>query len=212
MTDILERRTFTGDVEVRDMGDHPTVVGYAAKFGVRSQDLGGFIEVIDPAAFNRTVTQADIRGLFNHDPNHVLGRAKAGTLRLQVDSVGLGYEIDLPDTTTGRDVRIMLERGDVSGSSFGFRTVDDSAEFLDDGRLLRTLKEVSLRDVGPVTFPAYTQADSALRSFAEARSLDLDAVVAAAAAGELRELVTPTEDPQPAAPAAPALRARWPRL
>ena len=82
----------------------------------------------------------------------------------------------------------------MSGSSFGFRTIEDEWRRTDSGFPLRTLKQVSLRDVGPVTFPAYTDSTSALRSLAEKRSLDLDVLVAAAKAGELAALLVPSDD------------------
>lgn len=185
----IERRTFLGEVEFRADGDLLRAIGYAAKFNVRSQDLGGFLEEVAPGAFAKTVREADVRGLFNHDPNQVLGRNRAGTLRLAEDKVGLRYEIDLPDTSAGRDIATLLERGDISGSSFGFRTIADAWDKTEDGFPIRTLKEVALRDVGPVTFPAYTDATSSLRHLAEVRSLDLDALVAAAKEQRLSDLL-----------------------
>ena len=185
----IERRTNLGTVEFRAQGDKLLAAGYAATFNKLSQNLGGFVEQVAPGAFAKTIQEQDIRALFNHDENHVLGRLAPGTLRLSEDGTGLAYEIDLPDTTAGRDVAKLLERGDVSGSSFAFRTIDDEWGETEAGFPLRTLKQVSLRDVGPVTFPAYTDSTSALRSLAEARSLDVDVLVAAAKAGELRSLI-----------------------
>jgi uncharacterized protein len=191
----FERRTFAGDVEVRSADDGKTLVatGYAARFNTLSQNLGGFVESIEPTAFNQTVKEADVRALFNHDPNFVLGRVTSQTLRMEVDEVGLRYEIDLPDTSLGRDLAVLLQRGDINGSSFGFRTIDDAWGETPDGFPMRSLKAVALRDVGPVTFPAYTAADAALRSLAESRNLDLEVVVEAAGRNELRSLILPTE-------------------
>lgn len=194
MSDTNERRTFKGTVEVRAEGEQAVAVGYAARFDALSQNLGGFVERIDPKAFNQTVTQADVRALFNHDANFVLGRSSSGTLRMDVDDEGLRYEIDLPPTATGRDLAVLLKRGDISGSSFGFRVLDDEWGETEDGYPLRTLKAVALRDVGPVTFPAYTAAESALRSLAEARNLDLDEVVDAAKRNELSQLIAPHDE------------------
>jgi uncharacterized protein len=188
---IIERRTFLGEVEFRAEGDSLRAYGYAAKFNVLSQNLGGFVERVAPGAFSKTIQEADIRGLFNHDPNYVLGRNKSGTLRMEEDGTGLAYEIDLPDTSAGRDVAKLLERGDVSGSSFGFRVIEDEWDETDQGFPLRTLHSVALRDVGPVTFPAYSDADSALRHLAESRSLDLNELVEAAKKNELRRLILP---------------------
>ena len=194
MSETNERRTFKGTVEVRAEGEQSVAVGYAARFDALSQNLGGFVERIDPKAFNQTVTQADVRALFNHDANYVLGRSSSGTLRMDVDDEGLRYEIDLPPTATGRDLAVLLKRGDISGSSFGFRVLDDEWGETEDGYPLRTLKAVALRDVGPVTFPAYTAAESALRSLAEARNLDLDELVSAAKRNELGQVIAPQSE------------------
>lgn len=194
MSATIERRTYNEGVELRAEGDNLTAIGYAAVFGSYSQNLGGFVERVDPAAFNKALGDAqDVRALFNHDANKVLGRTRSGTLRLDVDETGLRYEIDLPDTPTGRELAELLRRGDISGSSFGFRTISDDWSQTEDGFPLRTLKSVALRDVGPVVFPAYTDAGAALRSLAEHRSLDLDELVAAAERNELRSLILPDE-------------------
>lgn len=192
-----ELRTFTEPAEIRQLEDGSRVAyGYAARFGALSQNLGGFVERIAPGTFAKTIQEADIRGLFNHDANMVLGRNRSGTLRLSEDDQGLRYEIDIPDTQVGRDVAVLLERGDVTGSSFGFRTIDDEWSETDDGFPLRTLKSVALRDVGPVTFPAYTDAEAGLRSLAEARNLDAATVLEAAQRNDLAAVLsewTPAE-------------------
>lgn len=197
---VIERRTLSEPVEFRAVGDKLQATGYGAVFNKRSQNLGGFVEQVAPGTFTKTLQEQDIRALFNHSEDHVLGRLAAGTLRMEEDGTGLAYEIDLPDTTAGRDVAKLLERGDVSGSSFGFRTISDEWSETETGFPLRTLTQVSLRDVGPVTFPAYTDASSSLRSLAEARSLDIDLLVAAAESGELRALIVPAGDEPPADP------------
>jgi HK97 family phage prohead protease len=195
VTVVLERRTFSEPVEFRKVGDKLTAAGYAAKFNKLSQNLGGFVEQVAPGAFSQTITQQDVRALFNHDENNVLGRMGNGALRLEEDEVGLAYEIDLPATRAGQDVALLLERKDVAGSSFGFRVIEDEWGETEQGFPLRTLKQVSLRDVGPVTFPAYTDTEAALRSLAEARSLDINDLVAAAQDGTLHDLIVPPDDP-----------------
>lgn len=185
-----ERRTLGGTVEVRSDGDNgPGASGYAAMFDRLSQNLGGFVERVAPGAFAKTIREQDVRALFNHEEQHVLGRLSAGTLRLSEDDTGLRYEVDLPDTTSGRDVAELLRRGDITGSSFGFRVVADEWGETDDGFPLRTLLQVSLRDVGPVTFPAYSDSTVALRSLAVSRALPLDDVVGASQRGELSDLL-----------------------
>lgn len=188
-----ERRAFTGTIEFRADGDTdgPVAEGYAAVFGRRSVDLGGFTELIDPAAFNKTITEADVVALWDHRDEHLLGRVSSGTLRLSVDERGLRYAVDLPDTTTGRDVQELLRRGDVTGSSFGFRTIRDEWHEGDDGAVTRTLLEVALIDVSPVARPAYPDADVALRSFAATVGRDLADVRRAAEARALGSLISP---------------------
>lgn len=157
----LERRVLVG--ELRLIGDGPKMGGHAAKFDVLSEDLGGFRERIAPGAFAKTIQSADVRALFNHDVNLVLGRNKAGTLRLAEDTAGLAYEIDPPDTQFARDLAVSMKRGDVNQSSFGFYTLADKWAKL-DGEWIRTLLEVDLFDVSPVTYPAYPQTDAGVRA------------------------------------------------
>lgn len=209
---MLELRSHRGDVELRldESGDKAVARGYAAVFGSRSENLGGFVEMIDPKAFNRTLNSADVRALRDHDPKLLLGRSGAGTLRLWVDERGLAYEIDLPDTQEGRDTAVLLRRGDLYGSSFGFRTIDDDwSQRTEDGYPLRVLQEVALRDVGPVTMPAYPATEAALRSLAELRSLDLAELVAAAERDELRSLLTVADDVEPEKPSPLVVRRNW---
>lgn len=146
---------------------HQLICGYGAVFykasdpGTEYELYPGLIERIDPHAFDRAIREDDVRGLFNHDPSQILGRSKSGTMKLSVDGVGLYYEIDPPATQIAKTVTIALERKDVSGSSFMFDI--KAEEYLREGdRVIRTIKEAILYDVGPVTFPAYTAATSAV--------------------------------------------------
>lgn len=168
-----ERRIVLGELRAVPGADgKPKMVcGHAAKFDVLSGDLGGFRERIAPGAFAAALTTADIRCLWNHDANIVLGRNKSGTLRLSEDSAGLYYECDAPDTALVRDmVMSPIERGDVTQCSFGFRTISDKWAKV-NGEWIRTLLEVDLFDVSPVTYPAYNSTDVAVRSLKEAMSL-----------------------------------------
>ena len=193
----IERRSSTGNVELREEGDTLTAVGYASVFNSTSQNLGGFVEQVSPGAFRKTLQEADTRALYNHEANHLLGRSSAGTLRMEEDDHGLRYEVDLPNTQLGRDVAELLRRGDITGSSFGFRTIGDEWTETDDGYPMRRLTEVALRDVGPVVFPAYLAAEASLRSLAEARQVDLNEVVEAAEADVLRTILNNDEAPAP---------------
>jgi HK97 family phage prohead protease len=166
----IERRNFNVagmKSETRDDGKR-IMRGHAAIFDSLSEDLGGFREQIQVGAFADAVKNDDVRALFNHDPNLILGRSKAGTLRLTEDAQGLAIEIDPPDTQYARDLMVSMERGDISQMSFGFsvRAGGQSWSKADDGRKIRTLTSLRLFDVSPVTYPAYASTDIALRSLA----------------------------------------------
>lgn len=168
----LEVRTAAHAVELReapaDSGGIGTLAGYAAVFNRNSQNLGGFVEQVDPAAFNKSLADlVPVMARGNHDDAHLLGTTWAGTLRLSVDEVGLRYEVDLPDTTSGRDFKELAARGDIKWSSFAFRTIDDEWSETEHGYTLRTLRAVQLVDVAPVNSPAYLDTSVALRSLAE---------------------------------------------
>ena len=144
------------------------IVGYAAKFAPnRSQDLGGFIEQIDPKAFTRSLkANADVRALIDHNPSLILGRTLSGTLQLSTDSTGLLVEITPPDTSYSRDLMVSLERGDVTQMSFAFITKQDSWD-KEETLNIRTLLDVDLHDVSAVTYPAYLNTEIGLRSLQE---------------------------------------------
>lgn len=165
-----ERRIFLGELRAVREADKPAMIaGHAAKFDSMSEDLGGFRERIAPGAFAKTIQSGDVRALWNHDSNIVLGRNKSGTLRLSEDSAGLHYECDPPDTQLVRDMVLApIARGDVNQCSFGFRTIQDKWAKV-DGEWIRTLLEVEIFDVSPVTYPAYASTDVAVRGLEEAR-------------------------------------------
>jgi HK97 family phage prohead protease len=159
----MEKEYRTFDLtEIRvDGGESPKIVGYAAVFGKMSEDLGGFREKIRKGAFAKTIKEGDIRGLFNHDPNFVLGRNKSGTLELEEDDKGLRISLTPPKTQIINDLVIEpMRRGDISQMSFGFRTIKDEWE----DKSTRELVEVRLFDISPVTFPAYPQTSVKVRS------------------------------------------------
>lgn len=175
---MIETRTLPkGKIEVRDMGDGKKMIrGYAAVFYNGSPDTeyrlwDNVVERVDRAAFNRAVAEnQDVRALFNHDPNQVLGRTSAGTCKLFIDEEGLGYEIVPDDTTVSRDVQRYCARGDVDGSSFSF-AVQSQNWTEERGLTVRTLLDVDLADVGPVTFPAYTGTTSGYRAVGDLREV-----------------------------------------
>ncbi len=162
----IERRSWN-TVELRaeppEGGGLPVIVGRAAVFNALSEDLGGFRERIAPGAFAATIAENDIRALINHRSDHVLGRNRAGTLTLAEDEEGLSVRITPPETSYARDLATSISRGDISGMSFGFRTLTDEWN-VEEGEPVRTLKAVRLFDVSAVTFPAYPQTEVALRA------------------------------------------------
>ena len=168
----LERRFFTREIRMETGADgQRKLIGYAAVFNQLSEDLGGFREMILPGSF-ANVVGGDVRALFNHDPNLILGRTTARTLRIEEDDIGLRYEVDLPDTQTGRDLTISADRGDVNQSSFGFRVVPEGESWrepTDDEPLPVRLIHLFQRlyDVSPVVFPAYPQTSAEARSMAQ---------------------------------------------
>ena len=155
-------------VESRSEGDaeREYIVGYAAKFGVLSLDLGDFVERIDPGAFGIVSERRgrkkplETRALWNHDPNYPLARYP-GTLSMSVDEVGLRYEFPVPDTTYGRDLAANIRAGIVRGSSFSFTVPSGGDSWaVEEGRSVRTITRIdSLLDVSPTTFPAYPDTD-----------------------------------------------------
>lgn len=172
----IERRGFVIDglkIERRD-GEPSKIVGHAAVFNSLSEDLGGFRETILPGAFADAIGRDDVRALINHDSNLILGRNRAGTLTLSEDERGLLVEITPPDTSYARDLMVSMERGDINQMSFGFSVAPGGASWGEttDGVYVRTLSKCNLFDVSPVTYPAYTQTDVALRSLSEFRETE----------------------------------------
>lgn len=207
MADV-ERRFTQVPVELR-AGKQRSIGGYAAKFEKQSRNLGGFVEELDPAFFNKSRGDGwpEVMARYNHDDNMLLGTTAAGTLRLSIDSVGLAYEVDPPASRS--DIVELVERGDVRKSSFAFRTMEDDWGLTDQGFPLRRLMSGQLVDVAPVNSPAYWDTsvgarsadpeqvahmrrlglgpDAALRSLAVKFSADLDEVRKLATANELRK-------------------------
>jgi len=144
-----------------------TLKGYAAKFEKLSQPLYGFKEKVRRGAFSQSLKDGNIRALWNHNTDSVLGSTKNGTLRLIEDDIGLKFEIDLPDTQVGRDAGVSVSRGDVDGMSFSFEVRKQEWDEKDDKNVIRTLIEVDLKEISPTAFPAYPQTKVTARSVKE---------------------------------------------
>jgi HK97 family phage prohead protease len=155
----LETRTIAiSGLEIRAQADTaPMILGHAALFDSPSLFMG-FREIIKPGAFAQSLT-GDIRALWQHDTARVLGRTKAGTLRLWEDDQGLAFELNPPDTQDGRDAVTLIERGDVDQMSFGFNVPPGGDSWSEDadGIPLRELNQISLMEISPVTWAAYPQ-------------------------------------------------------
>jgi hypothetical protein len=163
----LEKRTLAKPPEIRADDKKKKIGGYAAVFNSVAEIGDYFREIIAPGAFSKSLA-GDVRALVDHDSGRVIGRTTAKTLRLSEDAVGLAVEIDLPDTTDGRDIATSIERGDISGMSFAFnvtkQTWDETGEVP-----VRTIEELELYEVSVVAFPAYDDTSIAMRSLEEVR-------------------------------------------
>lgn len=172
ITDI-QYRSLENEVQHNDRH----ISGYAIVFNAESRDLGGFTEVIDRSAVTEDlINSSDILALFNHDANRgLLARSNkgVGSLTLTVDDHGLRYEFDAPHTALGDEVLEYLTRGDIYGSSFGFRLDRGDSELIQrsDGTWLHHIHHFkTLLDVSPVIRPAYVQTDVYKRSIDEAEA------------------------------------------
>lgn len=213
-----ERRYTSVRVEVRaDATDKRTIGGYAAKFNKLSRNLGGFVEQIAPTFFNKSRGDGwpGVVARYNHDDNQLLGTTRAGTLRLDVDEVGLAYSVDTPMARA--DVYELVQRGDVAQSSFAFVTYEDDWSATDQGFPMRTLISGGLRDVAPVNTPAYDDTTVGMRAMTEPATVggaligpapaleslarkfeaDIEEVRALAVEDDLRKFFARTDKPAP---------------
>lgn len=180
-----ERRFTAVPVELRTRNDRKKIGGYAAVFNRFSQNLGGFVEIVNPSFFNKSRGDGwpDVLARYNHDDNMLLGTTGGGTLRLSIDETGLDYEVDLPQSRA--DIGELVFRGDVRKSSFAFRMFEDSWSVTDQGFPLRTLTSGQLIDVAPVNIPAYLDSTAGLRSLADKVQVEFEEIRSASAADDL---------------------------
>jgi len=193
MSDAQERRFTSVPVEIR-AEQKRTIGGYSAKFNRMSQNLGGFVEQINPSFFNKSRGDGwpGVIARYNHDDNMLLGTSGAGTLRLDLDEVGLRYDVDLPASRA--DVLELVQRGDVRQSSFAFVVFEDDWATTDQGFPLRTLVSGRLMDVAPVNTPAYEDTTVGLRSLAKKFDAPLEEVRKLAGDNELIKFFKRTDD------------------
>ncbi len=174
----IERRFFPIDLtELRaDDGDIPKIEGYAVVYEKWSEDLGGFREIIHKGAGARAVKKSDVRALWNHDPNIVLGRTRAGTLELTDTDEGVLSRIMPPSWASGYIETI--KRKDVNQMSFAFSIPKDGEKWTyTDKEVTREIFEFyPMYDVSPVTYPAYPQTKVGVRDLLSTEGIDLDAI------------------------------------
>lgn len=193
----LEHRSLLEPPEFRSEGTRITAAGVAMRYGAKSKPIAGqFRETFSAGAFTKTIQEQDVRSHFEHFGPY-LGRTANGTLRLADSPAELRYELDLPDTTAGRDVARLLERQDLRGASIGFNAIPKEVRWsVEDGMALRSVGQARLNLVDLTVAPAYddSTAEMALRSLADERGLELRSVLEAAHSGLLPTLI---ETPSP---------------
>ena len=189
--DNLEIRSF--NIELRDEPESRHIEGYGSVFNERSLDLGGFVEMIAPGAFDGVIERSDVKCYLDHNPEKgILARSRngKGSLSLVVDEKGLRYEFDAPHTNLGDEVVEGLKRGDYSQSSFAFTVDDEIWTKEEDGSYLRTITKIGgLYDVSIVANPAYEGTSVALRSLDAFKAQEEIPV-------EVREEEPKTEEPK----------------
>ena len=156
-----------------------TLAGRGIPYGEWSDDLGGFREMILAPAFRESLADDDIRCLYNHNGDIVLGRKSTETLRLTETPQGVDYECDINrDDQDAMSAVARVRRGDVTGNSFGFwiENSEDADWEEKDGVLWRTVKRAKLRELGPQVFPAYPQSDVQVRSIEDVLRCGLECV------------------------------------
>jgi len=166
---VKREHRFASEVRASSTDAGKKLSGYAAVFNVPTVIGNQFSEVLRSGCFDACLAEnPDVRALWGHSDLTVLGRTTAGTLRLRIDSKGLFYEVDLPDTQAANDLWKSVSRKDVTGSSFGFVPVSQNwIEATKPGELpTREILACDIFDVSPCSFPAYAEGTSV-----DARSL-----------------------------------------
>jgi len=153
----LNKRDFRTKFNVTRQAEDPEeliIEGYFALYEQETELFEGVYEIITKGAFANTLNN-DVRALWNHNTQYVLGRNKSGTLEIREDDKGLFGVVRLPKTQYAKDLHELIDRGDVDQCSFGFNILDEELEELASGAYRWRLKEVDLHEISVVTFPAY---------------------------------------------------------
>ncbi len=147
---------FRTDFHTRQENDKRFIEGYFIRFNEETELWDGVFEEVAPEAVDDSLKNNDIRCLFNHDTNIVLGRTGNGTLELRKDEKGLFGRVKInPNDKQALDIYARIERGDINACSFGFNIIKEDIENREDGTVKFVLREIDLKEVSPVTFPAY---------------------------------------------------------
>ncbi|WP_270599514.1 HK97 family phage prohead protease [Clostridium baratii] len=162
------RKFIATDLETRieENSSEKIISGYINKFNTRSQYMG-FYEEVDNGAFDKTLADGhNIYAMYNHNSDKILGSTRSGSLKLNVDNVGLYFELKInPNISYANDIAELVKSGDLEGCSFGFWVTDDEWTYTEDKVDLRIIKEVELIEVTITPFPAYLDSEASCRSF-----------------------------------------------
>lgn len=199
-------------VELRSTNGGRMIGGYALKFDKRSQNLGGYIELIAPSfvSDSRSEGWPDVVCRYNHNDELLLGTTRSGTLQLSTDDVGLVYEVDCPECRA--DVLEMVSRRDVAHSSFAFECTKDEWGTSEENFPQRTLVSGRIIDVAPVSSPAYRDTTVAMRSLAKFLEAPIEDVMQAHREKEIRKFFTRTDKKGEVVPAGPPVSAMAAKL
>ena len=148
------RTKFTITRAAEDDNADKVIEGYFALYEQETELFDGVYEIITKGAFDNTLNK-DIRALWNHNTQYVLGRSANGSLQLSADDKGLFGIIKLPNTQYAQDLHELVQRGDIDQASFGFNILNEDLEELANGGYRWRLNEVDLHEISVVTFPAY---------------------------------------------------------
>lgn len=162
----MNKRDFKTSFNVTRQQQNPDefiIEGYFALYEQETELFEGMFEIITKGAFDGTMGN-DIRALWNHNTQYVLGRNKSGTLELKTDEKGLFGIIRLPKTQYAEDLHVLVERGDVDQCSFGFNILAEDLEELASGGYRWRINEIDLHEVSVVTFPAYENTSVSARA------------------------------------------------
>lgn len=159
-----ELREYQAKIEIRNQESGAKILTGVIPYLSRSENMGGFIEIIAPSAFAHTLNDgADVKCLIDHDSSKILGRVKNETLKLRSESDGLHFEVELANTSYANDLYENVRTGNISSMSFGFYTLIDEWDTTVTPAI-RTLKDVKLIEISFVVFPAYPEAQVQARA------------------------------------------------